>query len=104
VAATTTIVYGPEVPGSRKQTTATVLFDSSYATGGEAVTIGDLGFTRLDWLSVAAGNGYLAAWDGSLTAPKILLYRQTTATGALVEVPSTTDVSTITVRLLAFGA
>lgn len=104
MAATTTIINGPEVPGSRKQTTATVLFDSSYATGGEAVTIADLGFTRLDWLDVSAGNGYLAAWDGSLTSPKILLYRQTSATSALIEVPSATDVSTITVRVMAFGA
>lgn len=83
---------------------ATVTFDSSYATGGEAIAVGDLGFTRLDFLSVAAGQGYLAVWDGSLTAPKILLYRQTAATGALVEVPSTTNVATVSVKVLAFGA
>jgi hypothetical protein len=104
MAVTTAIITGPEVPGNRKMTTATVTFDSSYATGGEPVAIGDLGFTRLDYLCVSAGQGYLAAWDGSTTAPKFLLYRQTAATGALVEVPNATDVSTISVKVLAFGA
>jgi hypothetical protein len=102
--ATTSIVTGPEVPGNRKMTTANVTFDNSYATGGEAIAVSDLGFTRLDILIAHAGQGYLARWDGSVTTPKILLYRQTAATGALVEVPSTTDVSTVVVRVLAFGA
>jgi len=104
MAASTTIITGPEVPGNRKMTTATVTFDSSYATGGEAITVTDLGLVRLDYLVVDAGAGYLAQWDGSLTSPKILLYRQTAATGALVQVPSTTDVSAISVKVLAFGA
>lgn len=104
MAASTAIVTGPEVPGNRKFTTANVTFDNSYATGGEAIAPADLGLVRLDFLLVDAGQGYVARWDGSLTAPKILLYRQTAATGALVEVPSTTDVSTVVVRVLAFGA
>jgi len=104
MAASTVINTGPEVPGNRKITTATVTFDSSYATGGEAVALIDLGLVRLDHLVVDAGAGYLAQWDGSLTAPKILLYRQTAATGALVQVPSTTDVSAVSVKVLAFGA
>jgi len=47
-----------------------------------------LGFTRLDFMCVSSGQGYVAIWDGSTTAPKLLLYRQTAATGALVEVPN----------------
>jgi hypothetical protein len=104
MAATTSIITGPEVPGNRKMTTATVTFDASYATGGEAIAVSDLGFVRLDFLAAAAGQGYLARWDGSTSSPKILLYRQTAATGALVEVPSTTDVSAVSVTVLAFGA
>ena len=103
MAATTTINTGPEVPGNRKITTATVTFDSSYATGGEAIALADLGLLRLDHLVVDAGAGYLAKWDGSTTAPKILLYRQTAATSALVEVPNTTDMSAISVKVLALG-
>ena len=104
MAASVSIITGPEVPGNRKMTTASVTFDSSYATGGEAISLGDLGFVRLDILMAHAGQGYLARWDGSTTTPKIQLYRQTAATGALVEVPSTTDVSAVVVRVDAFGA
>lgn len=104
MAASVAISFGPEVPGSRKEVFGVITFDSSYATGGEAVTLAQLGVNRLDWLEVIAGAGYLPVWDGSSTTPKVLLYRQTAATGALVEVPSTTDVSTVTVRFRATGA
>ena len=104
MAVVTTIITGPEVPGNRKFVTATITFDSSYATGGEPLIIADLGLSRIDYITVSSGNGYHGAWDGSLTAPKILAYRQTAATGALVEVPNTTDVSTLNFKVLVFGA
>ena len=104
MAASVSITVGPEVPGSRKEVFGVITFDSSYATGGEAVTLAQLGLSRLDWLMVNAGAGYLPVWDGSTTTPKVLLYRQTAATGAFVEVPSTTDMSAVTVRFKANGA
>jgi len=104
MAASVSITTGPEVPGNRKMVVGVVTLDSSYATGGEAVTLAQLGLSRLDFLSVTAGIGYLPTWNGSVTAPTILVYRQTAATGALVEVPSTTDMSATTVRFIAFGA
>lgn len=104
MAASVSISYGPDVPGSRKVVIGVITFDSSYATGGEGVTLAQLGLTRLDWLELNAGVGYLPTWDGSTTTPKVLLYRQTAATGAFVEVPSTTDMSTTTVRFMAYGA
>lgn len=104
MAASVSLTIGPEVPGSRKEVFGAITFDSSYATGGEAVTLTQLGLDRLDWVQVAAGNGYLAVWDGSVTTPKVLLYRQTASTGALIEVPSTTDVSSVVVRFRASGA
>ena len=104
MAASTSITYGPEVPGNRKIVIGVITFDSSYATGGEAVTLAQLGLQRLDWLELNAGIGYLPTWDGSTTTPKVLLYRQTAATGAFVEVPSTTDMSATTVRFRATGA
>lgn len=102
--ASTAITLGPEVPGSRKEAHGTITFDSSYATGGEAFTPADFGLSRLDFLMVSGATGYVAAWNGSTSAPKVLLYRQTAATGALAEVPSTTDVSTVTCRFKAIGA
>lgn len=107
MAASVSISYGPEVPGSRKEVFGTITFDSSYPTGGEAVTLAQLGVDRLDWLDVATSTiGNVPAWDGSTTSPKVKLYWvDTTTDGApLAEVASTTDVSTTVVRFHAVGA
>lgn len=106
MAASVSVTWGPEVPGNRKQVLGTVTFDSSYATGGEAVSLADLGLSRLDWLSASTTDGYVPAWDGSASAPKIkLFWVDTTTDGApLAEVPSTTDVSAVVVRFHAIGA
>ena len=81
MAASSSITWASEVPGTRREVRGTITFDSSYATGGEAVTLAQLGLTRLDWLSVETTDG----------AP-------------LAEVPSTTNVSTVVVRFHATGA
>lgn len=104
MAASVSITTGPEVPGNRKMVSGVITLDSSYVTGGEAVTLAQLGLSRLDFLCLTAGIGYLPTWDGSTTAPKVLVYRQTAATGAFAEVPNTTDMSATTVRFLAYGA
>lgn len=106
MAASVSIVTGPEVPGNRKFVTATVTFDSSYATGGEAITLSSLGLNRLDFIWAVTQDGYVPAWDGSTTAPKVKLFWVDTTTdgAALAEVPSTTDVSSVVVRIFAFGA
>lgn len=104
MAASVSITTGPEVPGNRKMVSGVITLDSSYVTGGEPVTLAQLGLSRLDFLCLTAGIGYLPTWDGSTTAPKVLVYRQTAATGAFAEVPATTDMSATTVRFLAYGA
>lgn len=106
MAASVSINTGPEVPGNRKIVTATVTFDSSYPTGGEAISLVSLGLTRLDYLLVNPNNGYSPVWDGSTTAPKIkMFWVDTTTDGApQLEVTATTDLSTATVSLIAFGA
>lgn len=106
MAASVSIVTGPEVPGNRKFVTATVTFDSSYATGGEAISLTSLGLNRLDFIWAVTQDGYVPAWDGSTTAPKVKLFWVDTTTdgAALAEVPSTTDVSSVVVRIFAFGA
>lgn len=104
--ATAAITFGPEVPGSRKEAYGTITFDSSYPTGGEAFVPAEFGLNRLDFLMVSGANGYVATWDGSTSAPKVLLFRQTAATGALVEVPAATNLSSpvVTCRFHAVGA
>ena len=106
MAASVSVVTGPEVPGNRKFVTATVTFDSSYATGGEAISLISLGLNRLDFLWAVTADGYVPAWDGSLTAPTIKLFWVDTTTdgAALAEVPSTTNVSTVVARIFAYGA
>jgi hypothetical protein len=106
MAATVSILTGPEVPGNRKFVTATVTFDSSYPTGGEAISLVSLGLDRLDFLWAVTTDGYVPAWDGSTTAPKIELFWVDTTTdgAALAEVTSTTNVSTVVARIFAFGA
>ena len=104
MAASVAITQPPEVPGNRKQVVGVITLDSSYVTGGEPVTLAQLGLTRLDFLILTAGVGYLPTWDGSTSSPKVLVYRQTAATGAFAEVPNTTDMSATTVRFLAVGA
>jgi hypothetical protein len=106
MAATVSVVTGPEVPGNRKFVTATVTFDSSYVTGGEAITASSLGLDRLDFIWAVTQDGYVPSWNGSTTAPKIKLYWVDTTTdgAALAEVASTTDVSAVVARIFAFGA
>ena len=104
MAVSTSVTLGPEVPGNRKESRGTITFASSYPTGGEAVVVADLGFTRLDWLHVAPGNGYMPVWDGSTTNPKVLMYRQSAASSALTEVPNTTDLSATSIKFFAVGA
>lgn len=106
MAASVSVVTGPEVPGNRKFVTADVTFDSSYATGGEAISVSSLGLTRLDFMWVSADDGYLPQWDGSLTAPKIKLFwvDPNVNPQALQEVTATENVSSVVVKVFAFGA
>jgi hypothetical protein len=105
MAASVSVVTGPEVPGNRKFVTADVTFDSSYAAGGEAISVSSLGLVRLDFMWVSPDDGYMPQWDGSLTAPKIKLYRTNpNPGGAMFEVTDGTDTSAVVVKVFAFGA
>jgi len=46
----------PIVTGNVRQAVVTITFDSSYPTGGESFTAADLGFTTLDFVSVAVDS------------------------------------------------
>jgi hypothetical protein len=68
----------------------TVALDSSYPTGGEAITIPDAEYVLDLDFSATAANDFI--WDGSGSAPKIIA--NVSATG--VEVANTTDLSALT--------
>ena len=82
--------------GNKREVIATVLFDSSYPTGGEAVAAADFGLSSVDTLSVYQHASRIGVYDH--TNNKILLY---TALG--IEAASTSDQSTITVYVRVSG-
>lgn len=85
---------------------ATVDFDSSYPTGGEALSDADLGLND-DNLEVLCfhRNGYWFQYDK--TNQKLLAYyadNNNASDGPAIEVPDTTSLATLTgVQMLAFG-
>ena len=96
------------VVGDQQVITGTLTFDSSYPTGGEAVSLAAIGLTRLDELIVRPAEGYVPEWDRSRTAPKVLLYysdNNTASDGVMIQLPDTTDASALdTMRFEARGA
>jgi hypothetical protein len=90
------------VPGNNKYVIKRILFDSSYATGGESLTPTQLGFDSLHiMLTSSEDNGYVAEYDYS--GEKLVLYEAGADGAALDEVADTTDVSSVYVRILTFG-
>lgn len=90
--------------GKKRQVVTNVTMDASYPTGGEAITAAQLGLATVDHVSCSTNTGHLAQYDK--TNAKIKLYYadyDAVADGALIEVPNTTDVSTVVVTCNAFG-
>lgn len=85
------------VTGDRRTVIADVTFDSSYPTGGEALTASDLGLTgTLTYVNAApAPTGHVCPYDR--TNSKLMAFNGTT------EIANTTDLSTVTTRLMAIG-
>tara|TARA_R100000234_G_C4849208_1_gene114401 strand:+ start:90 stop:425 length:336 start_codon:yes stop_codon:yes gene_type:complete len=86
-----------------KFTIKRVQFDSSYPTGGESLSAADLGFTALHMVIVQAEStlGYVAQYD--YTNEKIEVYEAGADGAALDEVANTTNLSSLYVRVLAYG-
>lgn len=64
--------------GTQMVKTVDITWDSSYASGGEALSLSQLGMSRIDDIECDEGTSsagaYITKWDGSKTAPKILVY------------------------------
>lgn len=91
------------VIGDDKLTVTDILFDSSYPTGGEAITAANLNLTTIDvaWvggISIGTQTVNVASANVDLANSKIQLFDETPA-----EVASTADVSGTTVRVVAIG-
>ena len=90
------------VPGNNKYVIKTCTFDSSYATGGEALTATTLGLESIHFVALSMENsGYVTQYD--YTNSKIALYEAGADGAILDEVANTTNVSAVVVRVLVFG-
>lgn len=81
---------------------ADITLDSSYPTGGYALSPSAFGFSS--WIESAmtqAVGGFEFEFD--FVNQKLKVYRVNTTGAALGEVPAATDLHTVTVRITAFG-
>lgn len=93
-------------PGSQPKAMvfATITFDSSYPTGGEALAESDFDSVgSLDAVIVSQTNvaGIDAVWDSANS--KVLLYDEDNTSGIAAEVADTTDMSSTTVDVVVLG-
>lgn len=81
--------------------TSTVTCDSSYPTGGYAILPAQFGFNlRIDDIMAnAQSSSYIPVWN---QATQSLMIMQDTGSG-LVQVPGSTNLSTLVIQLLALG-
>lgn len=97
-----------ELAGNKRRVTGTVTFDSSYATGGEAFNVSDIGLTYLYDLRVApdgtnATSTNVLSWNKSSSAPTIKAFWSAAAGSSLSEITAATNLSTMTARYEAIG-
>lgn len=79
-------------------------FDSSYPTGGEALTADDFGMQDIIAMIVLSNAGYVFEYDIANEKLKAFWVDTTTDGSPLVEVVDTTDLSGVTdVQCMAFG-
>lgn len=92
------------VQGNVRVWSGVITFDSSYPTGGEAIAVGDFGFT-LEILNVVLGPtnvaGIDAVWDQANS--KVILYDEDNTSGIAAQVADTTDMSATTVPVTVTG-
>jgi hypothetical protein len=99
MALTVTVTESSKKSGGRRCRRATVKFDASYPTGGEAVTAADFALdSRIVDLHPRAVAGYIPVFNAATS--KIMVYwadNDAEADSALVEVADTTDLSAVTI-------
>ena len=71
-----------------------ITMSNSYTTNGEALAPAECGVTTISDVVLNPSDGYIFEYYPA--TGKIKAFRQTAATGALVEVPNTTDLSAVT--------
>lgn len=82
-----------------------ITLDSSYLTGGEAVTAKDLGFSviRGIWVDDTSGGYVVTTNRSSDTSWTIKVWGYSSATNTSAEMVSGKDLSAVTLRCLVLG-
>lgn len=81
-----------------------VTFDAAYVTGGEPLTLAQLGLRAADVVNAQSSGGYIFEYD--YVNQKLKAYYANypgAAAGPLVEVANATDLSAISTRVVAEG-
>lgn len=90
--------------GGQREKTIEAAFDATYTEGGEPLTAADVGFGRIQNVSIESGttqSGYVVQWDDE--AEVLIVREESDAGGGLVEVAPDTDLSGESVRLSVRG-
>lgn len=83
---------------------ADVAMDSSYPTGGEAVTARQFGLEVFDFVLGAPSGGYVPEFDHASKKLKVYYGDNDKASdGPLIQIPDKTDIATVVFRVVAFG-
>lgn len=86
---------------------STVTFDSSYVTGGEPITPAMFGLSRIVAVyAFATATGYVPVWNRSTSAPTLMAFygdNNNASDGPLIEVPNTTNLSTVIADVIVIG-
>ena len=103
MAATVARITEPRnVGGGVVETLHTVTLDSSYATGGEAVSANNLGLGTVLHASVGCNAGYVGEYD--ISNAKLKAYWMSDVAGApMAEVATTTNLGSVVFRVRAVG-
>ena len=101
--ALTVSITSSSVFGDRQARFATVTLDSSYPTGGEALSAAQLNLAQLDEVVIHSANVATkrAVWDR--TNSKILVYVENGTSGIEAQAASTSDQSALSVQVFAVG-
>lgn len=86
--------------GDKRVVLGTVTFDSSYPTGGEAVSASTFGLVSIDAVVVLGTRG-VVTWSPWYNPATGKLVAQVTADGT--QVANTTDLSTLVADVLVIG-
>jgi hypothetical protein len=94
--------------GNQFKIDAVVTFDDSYPTGGETINASSLGLNIIDGLEVTNSGGYaydtiIASSGGSALIKVYYSDYNATGDGAFIEVPNTTNISTLATKIVAYG-